>query len=93
MTKDVEKARKRAGNDAACACRKLIAWAESQNRSDVADLLRASAATIAEAVETLRNGQAAPASGASPLSAVLPRTPRDPAARNITRELRRVGGA
>jgi len=60
MTKDVEKARKRAGNDAACALRKLTAWASEQGRDDIARTLTAAAVTVADAVEALRTGQAKP---------------------------------
>ena len=54
-----EKARKRAGNDAACALRKLSAWADDLQRADVAQALRDAAATVADCVETLRDASRA----------------------------------
>lgn len=57
MAKDTDpiKARKRAGNDAACASRKIAEWARKVGRADIAAAVDAAAADIAAAVATLRS--------------------------------------
>ena len=53
--RDPMKARKRAGNDAACAMRKVAAWAQEIGRDDIAAEVEQAATVVAQAVAALRD--------------------------------------